>query len=75
MDLGEKISMYQKTYRDYLMRISERDFPRTAKMRGLLLDSEGLLIPLFGAPYRVTKKDIRIARGNPFHHSDCGIFL
>ena len=59
MDLGEKTSIYQKTYRDYMARISEKDFPRMAKMRGLLLDSEGLRIPLFGAPYRVTKKNIK----------------
>ena len=58
MILGEKTSIYQKTYRDYLARISEMDFPRTAKMLGLLLEKEGLVIPLFRAPFRVTKKDI-----------------
>ena len=64
MDLGKETSIYQKTYRDYLARISEIDFPRTANMLGLVLEKEGLIIPLFGDPYRVTKKDIQGPSGN-----------
>jgi hypothetical protein len=54
----EKVHIYEQTYRNYLSRIAELDFPFLADKLGMQLDGRHVILPFFGKPYRVSAKGI-----------------
>ena len=54
----EKEHIYEQTYKDYLSRIAELDFPFLADKLGLQLDGQDVIIPFFGEPYRISTRGI-----------------
>jgi len=54
----EKEHIYDQTYKDYLSRIAELDFPFLADKLGMRLDGQDVIIPFFGKPYRISAKGI-----------------
>ena len=50
--------IYEKTYRDYLSRIVELDFPYLAGKLGIQLSGQSVIVPVFGKPYRISDKGI-----------------
>ena len=50
----EKPHIFEKTYKDYLSRIAEIDFPFLADKLGLQLDGQIVIIPFFGKLYKIS---------------------
>jgi hypothetical protein len=65
----EKQHIYEQTYKDYLSRIAELDFPFQADKLGLQLDGQTVIIPFFGKPYRISFKGITDPSGRQPHLS------
>jgi len=54
----EKEHIYDQTYKDYLSRIAELDFPFIADKLGMKIDGHQVVIPFFGKPYRLSARGI-----------------
>ncbi len=54
----EKEHIYDQTYKDYLSRIAELDFPFLADKLDLKIDGQQVAIPFFGKLYRLSAKGI-----------------
>ena len=54
----EKEHIYDQTYKDYLSRIAELDFPFIADKLGMKIDGHQVVIPFFGKLYRLSAKGI-----------------
>ena len=54
----EKEHIYDQTYKDYLSRIGELDFPFIADKLGMKIDGHQVVIPFFGKLYRLSAKGI-----------------
>jgi hypothetical protein len=54
----EEEHVYDQTYKDYLSRIAELDFPFLADKLGIQLDGQQVVISFFGKPYRLSAKGI-----------------
>ena len=50
--------VYDQTYKDYLSRIAELDFPFLADKLGMKIDGQQVVIPFFGKFYRLSAKGI-----------------
>ena len=65
----EKEHVYEQTYKDYLSRIAELDFPFLADKLDVQLRGEEIIIPFFGRPYRVSANGITSPSGEKPHLS------
>ena len=54
----EKEHIYDQTYKDYLSRIAELDFPFIADKLGIKIDGHQVVIPFFDKLYRLSAKGI-----------------
>jgi hypothetical protein len=54
----KKQHIYEQTYKDYLSRIAELDFPFLADKLGMQLDGQHVIIPFFSKLYRISAKGI-----------------
>jgi hypothetical protein len=54
----EKEHIYDQTYKDYLSRIAELDFPFIADKLGMKIDGHQVVIPFFGKLYRLSAEGI-----------------
>jgi hypothetical protein len=54
----EKEHIYDQTYKDYLSRIAELDFPFIADKLGIKIDGHQVVIQFFGKLYRLSAKGI-----------------
>ena len=54
----EEEHVYDQTYKDYLSRIAELDFPFIADKLGMKIDGHQVVIPFFGKLYRLSAKGI-----------------
>jgi hypothetical protein len=54
----EKEHIYDQTYKDYLSRIAELDFPFLADKLGMQIDGQDAIIPFFGKLYGISAKGI-----------------
>ena len=54
----EKEHIFDQTYKDYLSRIAELDFPFIADKLGIQMDGQDAIIPFFGKLYRLSAKGI-----------------
>jgi len=65
--------VYEETYRGYLDRIKGLDFKLIAESLGVQVDAEGVVVPFFGRPFRVTVRGISNPVGKRPHLSICVI--
>jgi hypothetical protein len=65
----KKPHIYEQTYKDYLSRIAELDFPFLADKLGMQLDGQHVIIPFFGKLYRISAKGIADPSGRQPHLS------
>jgi len=65
----KKPHIYEQTYKDYLSRIAELDFPFLADTLGIQLDGQTVIIPFFGKLYRISAKGITDPSGRQPHLS------
>ncbi len=56
--MDPKSPIFEKTYQDYLARISTLDLQTAAKKTGSEWTGESVIVPLFGTPYNVSGKGI-----------------
>jgi hypothetical protein len=63
-----KSPVFEKTYQDYLSRISVVDFKAIAEKLGGRVDANGIVIPFLGKSYRISSHGIMDPYGNrPIH--------
>ena len=64
-------SVFEKNYRNYLTQISTIDFKEIADRLGANTCDDGLIIPFFGRPYRVSSRGILNKAGKKPAYSIC----
>jgi len=66
--MKEKSPVFNKIYKDYLAQVAKLDVQSISEKLGVQVQEEGVIIPLFGEPYRVSTMDIIDPFGNkPLH--------
>ncbi len=63
MTAAVRAPVFERIYRDYLHEVARLDFPSIAPRLGLELDADGLVVPLFGRAYRVSKDAVADKQG------------
>lgn len=61
--MENNLSIYEKTYRNYLDQLREIDFDSINEKLGIKVETSEVIIPLFGKPYRVSSTGIKDASG------------
>jgi hypothetical protein len=61
--------VFEKIYQDYLDKINKLDLQSVAQKIGAKWTEEGVIVPLFGKPYRICKKGILDPSGEEPGHS------
>lgn len=66
--MTELAPIFEKTYRDYLAQIGERDIAACAPMLGGTISERGLTVPIFGKPFTISPEGIVDPHGDrPLH--------
>ena len=58
INMVEKSSVFEKTYKDYLAQIARIDLKSIEEKLDIRVEGEVAVIPFFGEPYRVSEKGI-----------------
>jgi len=69
MDLEQKSPIFQQIYQDYLKQLSRVDLQTTANRRGVEIEGDSILIPLFNQLYRISPTGIVDPSGEEPPHS------
>jgi hypothetical protein len=67
--MNGKAPIFEKTYKDYLVRINQLDLKAVSQKTGCELTGESVLIPLFGKSYRISQSGILDPSGTEPDHS------
>jgi hypothetical protein len=62
--MSEKTAVFETTYQNYLGQLAAIDFLSRAARLGAEVAGEALVIPLYGAPYTISRDGVRNARGD-----------
>lgn len=62
--MSAQMSAFERTYKDYLARISKIDFKAVEKMLGVQSGEDAVEVPLFDTPYRISPKGISDPNGD-----------
>jgi hypothetical protein len=69
--MADKAAVFEETYRQYLTRIAAVDLPSRAAVLGAEAQGAGLVIPLYGTPYRLTSRGVFKPGGEPVNYAVC----
>ena len=58
MKRSDRNGVFKQTYRDYLEQVNGLDFKSLEQKLGVKINGSDVIVPLFGRPYRVSKKGI-----------------
>ncbi len=61
--MAERSEVFERTYRHYLDQVVDLDFGVIGPRLGLREEGDGVVVPFFRAPYRVTREGVRDAAG------------
>lgn len=62
--MTERAAVFDQIYRDYLARVAKVDWRTKADLLGIEVSGDGITIPYFGVPYRITNTEIQDPSGN-----------
>ncbi len=69
MDLEQKAAIFQQIYQDYLKQLSQVDLQTIANRRGVEIEGDSILIPLFNQLYKISPRGIVDPSGKEPPHS------
>ena len=69
MDLEQKSPIFQQIYQDYLKQLSQVDLQTIANRRGVEIEGDSILIPLFNQLYKISPRGIVDPSGKEPPHS------
>jgi len=69
MDLEQKAPIFQQIYEDYLKQLSQIDLQTIADRRGVKIEGDSVLVPLFNQLYRISPAGIVDPSGEEPPHS------
>jgi Domain of unknown function (DUF3786) len=67
--MPEQPSVFEKIHQDYLAQIANMDWAGLVDRLGVTAAGDTLVIPFFGAPYRVSRQDVFDTHGKRPHHA------
>ena len=69
--MPDKATVFEETYRHYLARIAGLDLTARADLLGAETEGADLVIPLYGTPYRLSRRGVFKPSGEPVNYAVC----
>ncbi|MFO7963851.1 MAG: DUF3786 domain-containing protein [Desulfobacterales bacterium] len=73
--MKKRSPVFKENYTYYLEKIKAVSLEKTAQRLGAVVESDGIVIPLFGRPYRLNSEGVSDSRGNVPDYFTCVVLF